>query len=245
VIRPTATLAANEFRITLKDPFPIVLLIGMPLVLLPFMSGGLLGGPTTAVPGLSALFGFLGTSVVGLAFFRDHGWRTWDRLRASGVPPLAIAIGKAAPLFVLYACQQVVLLVVGWTVLGMAWRGSVAAGVLMVLMITVTQVSFGMLAATLATTIMQVNTFTLLGGLLLACIGGALTPVAALPAWLRAIAPVSPVYWALAGIRGVIDAGFGIGQVAVPLAVLAGMSVLAILLVLGRYRHDEEKVFYA
>jgi ABC-2 type transport system permease protein len=105
-------------------------------------------------------------------------------------------------------------------------------------------VSLGILASTFATTIMQVNAFTLMGGLLLACVGGALAPVAALPGWLRAVAPVSPVYWALAGMRGVVDAGFGLGQVLVPLAVLAGFTALAVLLALGRYRHDEEKVFY-
>ena len=42
--RKMLTIAKHEFRLLLSDPFPIVLLIAMPLVLIGFLSAGLPAG---------------------------------------------------------------------------------------------------------------------------------------------------------------------------------------------------------
>ena len=243
--RPTVTIALHESRLLLVDPWPFVLIVGMPLALVPFLTGGLLGGTVTAIPGLTALFGFLGISAIGLAFFRDHGWLTWNRLRVSGVPIRSVVIGKSLPLLVIFVAQQVLLLLVGWSLLGMPWRGSLVAGALLVLTVAVTEVSLGLLITAYATSIQQVIAFTNLGGLLLAGFGGALGPLTVMPDWIQRVSPVSPVYWALKGLRGVIALGWDIEQVAQPLAILCGFCAIAILLTFRRYRHDESKRFFA
>lgn len=245
MIRTMAVIIRQEFQLLLVDPFPFMLLVVMPLALVPFFTGGLIGGAVTSVPGLAALFGFLGTSVVGFVFFRDHGWRTWERLRISGAPPSAIILGKAASLWLLFAAQQTILLIVGWTVLGMPWSGTVPAGVLMVLVVAVTQVSLGLLVSTYATNIHHVNVITQLGGLLMAGIGGAITPLTLFPDWVQRLAPLTPVYWALKGMRGVLALGWGVTEVLQPLAILSGISLTAFLLTLRRYRYDEPKTYYA
>ena len=107
-------IARHETRLLFTDPLPLLLLIGMPVVLLSFLSDGLVGGPAHAVPGLDAMFGFFGLAVAGLAFFRDHGWGTWDRLRASPASSTEVMLGKSLPLVVLLLIQQVVLLLLGW-----------------------------------------------------------------------------------------------------------------------------------
>jgi ABC-2 type transport system permease protein len=245
LIRTVAVIARNEVQLMLVDPFPFMLLVVMPLVLVPFFTGGLIGGAVTSIPGLAGLFGFLGTIVVGFAFIRDHGWRTWDRLRVTGLPPATIVIGKALPLLMLFVLQQVLLLLVGWAILHMPWRGSLAAGAVVVVVIAVTEVTLGLLATTFATNIHQLNIVLQGGSLIAAGIGGAIAPLTALPHWMARVAPLSPVYWSLQSLRGVVALGWDLTDARRSIAILLGISAAAFLLTVGRYRHDEVKAFYA
>ena len=103
------------------DPWVIVI----PRLLLTFFSEGMVGGPTRAVPGMASLFGFFGLFAIGLGFYRDHGWKTWDRLLASGTRPVDAIVGKLLPLAVVFVLQYALLLPLGWTVFGLPFRGSV------------------------------------------------------------------------------------------------------------------------
>ena len=92
---------------------------------------------------------------------------------------------------------------------------------------------------------MQLNALSNVGGLLLAAVGGALTPVQLLPAWVRHIAPISPVYWALKGLHSVITEPHGFSSVGDPAAVLAGFALGALLLSLAVFHADQTKEFLA
>lgn len=240
-----SALARHEVDLLLADPFPIILLIAMPAVLAAFLAEGLVGGPAAAIPGIAALFGFFGTNVIGIAFFRDHGWRTWNRLRASAARPADVVLAKIAPLAALFFAQQVVLLAVGWLVFGMPFRGSLLAGLATVLAITFAEVALGLLAVACCKDIQQLNAIANLGGLVLAGLGGALAPVASLPDWAQAIARISPVYWALKALRGVVAEGYGLPDVILPVVILTAVGVIATAIALVRYDHDEPKSFFA
>ena len=69
-------------------------------------------------------------------------------------------------------------------------------------------------------------------------------PFNLLPAWARAIAPVTPTYWAMRGMRSVVLDGQGIGGVALPCAALVGMSVVS-RSSRRRLRFDETKSGWA
>lgn len=243
-MRSMSTITRQELRLLAVDPFPFMLLIVMPLALVPFFTGGLIGGAVTSVPGMAALFGYLGMAVVTFVYMRDHGWRTWDRLRTSGASPVAVLVGKAIPLFVLFLAQQVVLFAVGLLLLGMPWRGSVMAGGVMMLVIVLGQVSMGLAITIHARSVHHANILIQAGALLAAGIGGALAPVSAFPGWMQHLAPISPVYWSLKGSRGVVSLGWGFQEIGRPVLVLTGLSLSMLLLTIGRYRHDEVKVFY-
>lgn len=238
-------IAGNEARLMVVDPFPILLLILMPLVLASFLSGGLIGGAGQAIPGLAALFGFFSLSVTGFAFYREHGWNTWERLRASPASPLEVVAGKCLPLAVMFLVQQAFLLMFGWLVFDMPWRGSVAAGAVMVVVIVLTELSLGLLVMAACQTLNQLNAVAYLGALLLAGLGGALAPVWALPQWVRHIAPASPVYWALQGLRRIALDGGSFADIGRPVAVLVSVTVVATAISLRRYRHDERKKYFA
>ena len=242
---PLRTVARQEFRLLKVDPFPVMLLFVMPLALIPFFTAGLVGGAVASVPGLLAMFGYLGMAVVATVYMRDHGWRTWDRLRAAGVPPAAIVIGKALPLLTLFVVQQVVLLAIGWSVLGLPVKGSVPVLGMMLALTALTQVSLGLVITTHARNIHHANIAIQGGGLMATGLGGAIAPVAALPVVLQHLAPLSPVYWTLKGVRGVTSLSWGLTEALQPMLVLAGISATALAFTIVRYRHDEVKMFYA
>jgi ABC-2 type transport system permease protein len=59
----------------------------------------------------------------------------------------------------------------------------------------------GLMLATLVRSHGQLGTASDLGALVISVLGGALTPVSALPDWMRAVSVVSPGYWAVTGYR--------------------------------------------
>jgi ABC-2 type transport system permease protein len=244
-MRDVGLISRLETRLMFADPFPFMLLIAMPIILLSFISKGFVGGPAHTVPGLAAIFGLFGMAVVGLAFFRDHGWNTWNRLRASPAGPAQVLIGKALPLVVLLLVQQVVLLFFGWAFFGMPWHGSVAAAALLIVAMVVVEASFGMLLVTLCGTIDQLAVCSYLGALVLAGVGGALAPLSKLPEWVNKVAPASPVYWMGKGFKVVIVGDGSFGDLLVSVLVLLGFAAGATVIVVWRYRFDAQKTFFA
>jgi ABC-2 type transport system permease protein len=244
-VRRVLLIARLETRLMGADPFPFLLLIAMPIVLLSFISKGLVGGPAHTVPGLAAMFGLFGMAVVGLAFFRDHGWNTWSRLRASPAGPVEVMLGKTLPLLVLLVIQQVALLLLGWAFFGMPWHGSVAAAALLIAAIVAAEASLGMLLVTICRTIDQLAVASYLGALVLAGFGGALAPSSRLPGWADKVAPVSPVYWMEKGFRVVVVADRPLSELLTSCAVLAGFALGAAAITVWRYRFDAQKTYFA
>jgi ABC-2 type transport system permease protein len=86
------------------------------------------------------------------------------------------------------------------------------------------------------------SSFATLGSSLLAGIGGAPTPVLALPVLSRRVAPITPTYWAMRGFRSLYLNGSGFGAVLLPCAVLLSAAVVCAVVVLRRFRYDAVKV---
>ena len=82
-----------------------------------------------------------------------------------------------------------------------------------------------MTATALCRTAQQASAFAYLGMVLFGAIGGALVPFGVLPGWARAVAPITPTYWAMRGMRSVILDGRGMTGVALPVAVLPAMTL--------------------
>ena len=244
-MRRTLTIARLETRLTLVDPIPFILLIGIPIVFLAFMSKGVVGGPAQSVPGLVAMFGMFGIPVIGLAFFRDHGWNTWDRLRASPARPAEVLAGKVLPLLALLFAQQAVLLLVGHELFSMPWRGSVAQAALLIGVLVLAEAALAMLIVSVCRSVDQLTALAYLGALLLGGFGGGLAPLSRLPDWVNDVAPASPVYWALRGLRVVVRHDVPTSHLFVAVGVLGAFAAGAGLLTAWRFRFDEPKRYFA
>jgi ABC-2 type transport system permease protein len=254
-VRPArvAAVSGNEWSIVRKYPEVLVLLLVIPLVMIALVSRGLgavvrefspdLGaaGADVAVPGLTLMFGFMAIGFLGNGFLGEHGWGTWERLRASSARPAEILLGKVLPYAGLSLGQFAVMLVLGRAFLGMHVRGSVLALVLLVLVVVVFIVAAALVVTAVSSTGQQVSTYANLIAVVLGLLGGVLVPVAALPSWVRFISPITPQYWAMRGFEKVLAGSGSVADIGVELLVLLGAALVLFALAARRFRFDETK----
>lgn len=245
-----------QLRIIRRDPWFLVIMFGMPLVVMPlFVKTMKLSlqaegfadatGAEQVVPGQVVLFGFMVSGSVAFSVFREHGWNTWDRLRASAAPPSALLAGFGAPWVVIHVVYQVVLMMVGGLVVGLRLKGSVLGEFLVLVSFSICLITFVLFLTATFRTINQVNAIVNLGAMLFGGLGGALVPVEQLPGWAQVVAPLTPSYWAMQGHRAVFLETGGIADVMKPVGVLLGASVVLGLLAVKKFRVDEAKEFFA
>ena len=243
-------IAGQELLLLARDPVPLVLLVVVPVVFIAVLKPagflalvveGYVGtnGAEQAVPGAAVTFSLFATGLVGLSFFREHGWGTWPRLRAAASPAEILA-GKLLPLAGFVLAQLGLLFALGMAGFGLRVRGPVLAVWLFCLPVAASVVALGLLLVGLARTLPQLNALANLSATVLAGVGGAVMPVRLLPGWARAVAPASPAYWVMRGYKAVILDGGGLGALALPSAVLlaftAAFLLLAARLALGEGR---------
>ncbi len=202
-------------------------------------------GAEQVVPGQATLSAFFVVSLVTFAFFAEHWWGTWDRLRASQATSLEIVLGKAIPRVAVGIAQFVVILAAGVVVFDLHIRGDALALAPLVVTFLVCLVLLGVAVTALCRTAQQANAFGIVGMVLFGAIGGALVPFSVLPGWARTIAPVTPTYWAMRGFRSVILDGQGLSGVTTPILVLGAMAVAFVVVALWRFRFDQPKVGFA
>jgi ABC-2 type transport system permease protein len=255
-IRPALVIARREVRLLVQDPLPLILLLVVPLIFLAFLKPVLFialiiegypgsNGVEQAAPGAAAMFSLLFTGLVGLSFFREHGWGMWDRLRASPATSRQIVAGKLLPLY-LFAVVQTGWIFAGAAVLfGLRVRGPVIALVVLTLAASATNLALAVLVVAVARSIQQVNALANLGAALLAGVGGAIVPHYLLPGWVRAVGPFTPTHWLMEGYRAVILDGRGLEGIVVPSLVLIGYAAVLAAAALVRFSAEETKSFWA
>jgi ABC-2 type transport system permease protein len=229
----SAVLIRHNFALLLAEPGPVLSRIGMPLVLItalrPLYSAALgSAGLTQAVTGMLVLFSMLGLSIVAGGILTERSWRTLDRLRATPARPVHILIGKAVPLGAVLLAQQGAIIAYSMIFLGLRVPRPdllLVAGASW----AVTLLAAGAALATVVRSQGELSAVNDLGGMFFTVLGGAMVPLALMPAWLRAAAPASPGYWALHGLTAALggDSGATLRDAAVLLVAGVGLGAFA------------------
>lgn len=254
--RRSLAVARHDFRLLRRDPTPIIVLIAMPLVMMAFTRPAFrsalveagytdANGSEQVVPGMTVMFAFFLVGNVGFAFFREHGWNTWERLRASWARPVEVMVGKALPPLAVVVVQFTVLFGLGRVLFGLRVEGPWMGLVLVAAGLACCLVALGFLLTAVCRTIAQMNAVANVGALVFAGIGGAVTPLSAMPDWAEAVAPATPGYWAMRGFRSVILDGDGLGAVMRPTLVLLAFALGFGALAARRFRYAETKTSWA
>ena len=255
--RRIAAMARHDLRILRRDPVFLVIFTIMPLGFMAFTKGAFgaamsirypnssVNGSAQVVPGAAVLFsGFL-VGNLGFAVFREHGWATWERLRASHLETWELMLGKSVAPVLALALQLTVMLGLGGLLFDLHIRGSLLAFVLVAWMLAVMEVALGFMLLAVCRSVLQLNAATNLGAMMLSGIGGAVTPVYLLPLWAQRIAPATPTYWAMRGFKTVIIGGGDVASVALPIGVLAAFTVGFTVIAALRFGVEESKVSWA
>lgn len=174
--RRVALVARHELSMVAGDLSTTVVLIGMPLILIVFAKNGMKNGVAQAVPGIATLFSFFIVGFLGFAFFRDHGWGTWERLRVSGIEITSLVVGKALPFILLGFAQLIFLFTIGWAALGLPLTGSPLALALVALTTSICTVSMGLLLVAITPSIQRLSIISNLSAVVLGGVGGAFSP---------------------------------------------------------------------
>lgn len=250
-------LALHDLRILRQDPAFLIIFTVVPLAFMAFnkdsfaaalsveFAGKGFNGSEQIVPGATVLFsGFL-VGNLGFSIFREHGWGTWERLRASQLSTPELLLAKSVSPILSLAFQLVVLLIGGALLFDLHVRGSLLAFGLVAAALAIMEVTLGFMLLSLCRSVIQLNALTNAGAMLLGGLGGALTPVEFLPEWARFLAPATPAYWAMRGFRSILFDGAGLAAIALPVGVLGAFSVVFTVVAARQFRVEETKVSWA
>jgi ABC-2 type transport system permease protein len=256
-MRSVFAVVKQQLRILRRDPWFLGIMFGMPLVVMPLFKKTMglslrasgfssANGAEQVVPGQVVMFGFFVAGSAGFCVFREHGWKTWDRLRASSVSSRSLLLGFGLPWIAIHVLFQIALFAAGGVVLGLRPNGgSLLAVLLMLVAFSTCVVSLIMLTTATFRTVNQVSAFQNVGAMAFSGLGGALVPVSQLPGWAQAIAPITPSYWAMRGHTSVFLKSGGLGDVLFPAGVLFAAAAVLFGLATIRFRVDETKQFFA
>jgi ABC-2 type transport system permease protein len=254
-LRRSYAILRHELRVMWTDPSTVIFVVAVPLLVVALMKELFAtalqaegyadaNGSEFAVPAMAVGFAAFGVGYAGFTFFRDHGWGTWDRLRATPATSVDIMVGKVVPTVAVTFVQLALLFALGGPLFGLEVSGSWVALGLLSLVVALTLSAFGMLVTAIARTMNQLNAIGSVGGMAMAMLGGAWVPVATMPGWAQAVAPALPTYWAMQGFNDVILEGKGVSAVMVPLLVMLAFGAIYTAVAAAKFRFEDTKVYF-
>lgn len=189
------------------------------------------------VPGTAAsILLVVSTIVTAVGLSREREMGTLEQLLVTPLSPLVLMIGKTIPYAVFGLVDATIILVLGNVLFDVPLRGPIDVVFVGTTLYLVATLSIGLLISTAAKTQQQAfmaGLFFVLPALLLS---GFLTPVSAMPWWIRPVTYVTPTRWYVELVRTVLLRGGGYRDVATQLGALAALSTVVLTVATLRFR---------
>jgi ABC-2 type transport system permease protein len=189
------------------------------------------------VPGIAGMLLIIVTTItsaMGLAREREMG--TLEQVMVTPIRPLWLLVGKMAPFVVIGIVDVMVLVGVGSWLFDIPFRGSPPVLLLGTVLYLFSTLGVGLLISTVSSTQQQ----AFLGGFLFAIpaiiLSGVMTPIRAMPDWLRPLTLLNPVRWFVEVMRGVMLRGAGFGDLWPQLLALTVIGTAILLFAAVRFR---------
>lgn len=220
---------------------PLLLMIALRPIYL--ARGDTVNGTVQATIGPMVLFSLITLNVIGHSMLNERTWHTWNRLRATPASSQELLLGKSIPFYLMLLAQQTIILMCSMFAFGLdiTGIGPITATLLMMLTWSGAVLALGALLSTLVRSHGQLNTIADVGAFLVTVVGGGLTSPAAMPSWMRLLAPYSPGYWAIAGYRTAItgqDLSSLVRPVGILLTITATAAAAAVVVTTGRLTRE-------
>ncbi len=190
------------------------------------------------VPGLIALLLImLSALLTSISITREKETGTLEQILVSPVRPTHIVLGKVLPYVLMGLLIGTLILLLGFGVFHVPFRGSIVLLFSLTLLYIVTALSMGILISTVTQTqqvaMMIAQLSTMLPTLFLS---GFIFPISSMPPVLQYLSYVVPARYYLLIVRGIILKGSTLANLVMPAAVLFGMSVVLLLVAIRKFR---------
>jgi ABC-2 type transport system permease protein len=191
------------------------------------------------IPGLVGLIlTFVGMVVTSIGLTREREAGTLDQLAVMPLRPSSVILGKIMPYFLIAAVDLAVVTTAGVLIFGVPFVGSplvfaVAAAVFLLVVL-----GLGILVSTVSKRTGQAVQLAIMLMLPQALLCGLIFPLSSMAAGVRWIGYALPLTYFIAAAKGVMLRGAGIGDLWLPLTVLAGMATAVFTAAITRFRRD-------
>jgi drug efflux transport system permease protein len=189
------------------------------------------------VPGTAASILLIITTIVtamGLAREREMG--TMEQLSVTPISPLTLMIGKIVPYGAFGFIDELIILVLGNLLFDVPLRGNV----LVIFVSTVSYLTATLGVGLLISTVSKTQQQALMGGFFVILpamlLSGFMTPIEAMPSWVRPVTYVNPMRYFVEIVRSVLLRGATLQDVAKPLALLTLLAVAVMTAATLRFR---------
>jgi ABC-2 type transport system permease protein len=189
------------------------------------------------VPGIAGMLLIIVTTIItamGLAREREMG--TLEQVMVTPIQPFWLLLGKMTPYVVVGIVDVMLLVGIGSWLFDIPIRGTPLALLTGTVLYLFSTLGAGLLISTVSANQQQ----AFLGGFLFAIpaiiLSGVMTPIRAMPDWLRPITVLNPVRWFVEVIRGVMLRGAGFADLWVQLLALLVIGSAILGFAAARFR---------
>ena len=189
-------------------------------------------GIQVAVPGFAVLFIFIAAQVTAQSVFEEKKYGSFRRLLAAPMSKSSLLLGKMVLNFTIALIQLALIFAVAMFIFPLLGLEKLTLGydplalVLLCLLVATCSTCLGVLIAALARTENQIGGLStvLIWGM--GILGGAMVPLFLMSDALDTLGKLVPQYWAVKGFYNLLVLSGGLADVALPLLMLLGFSVL-------------------
>lgn len=191
------------------------------------------------VPALVGLvMAFIGTIITSIGLVRERAAGTLAQLSVMPLRPVDVIVGKIAPYFAVGALDMTLITVLGVTLFGVPFRGSVAVFALGALLFLLVVLGLGVLISTVSSTQAQAIQGAIMVMLPQVLLSGFIFPLPAMAAGIRWIGYCLPLTYFVQISQGIMLRAAPLSTLWLPLGVLAAMAAVVLTASVLRFRRD-------
>lgn len=189
------------------------------------------------IPGVMTMLLIISTTVVtAMGLSREREMGTLEQVLVTPIRPIFLLLGKMAPFFVIGAFDVFLVLTAGVWIFKVPMHGDPWVLVVATLLYLFCTLGIGLLISSISRTQQQ----SFLAGFLFIMpailLSGVMTPIAAMPDWLRLVTYANPVRYFVEIMRGNLLKGAGFADLGWRLGALGGLGVAILVFATARFR---------
>jgi ABC-type multidrug transport system permease subunit len=194
-------------------------------------------GMGQSAAGIGAMFVLINGLNTAEVLLTERKRGTLQRLMVLPVSRFQILAGKLLGRYLVGLLSYFLMIGFG-AVLGVRW-GDWLGVLAIVLTFTLASVAMGLAFSTVVKTTQQASGLGLLGMMTLAPLGGAMWPLTIVPAWMRTVGQISPIYWSQDAFTKMVFYGGTLVDVLPSVLVLLGFVAVFLGLGVLRFRYEQ------